>query len=153
MHLEIRQAELSDDRVRTFLEEHLQEMHRTTPSGSVRALDPGGLHAPEVTVWSVWSDGSVVGCGALKELDPKHGETKSLHTAGPFRGAGVATRLLEHLIAESRSRGYRALSLQTGASPAFEPTRSLYARFGFQPCGAFGEYPNDPHSFFMTLAV
>jgi putative acetyltransferase len=66
---------------------------------------------------------------------------------------GVATAILVEMIAESRRRGYRRLSLETGSMAAFEPARTLYARFGFQPCGPFADYTDDPNSYFMTLEL
>jgi putative acetyltransferase len=35
----------------------------------------------------------------------------------------------------------------------FRPARSLYARFGFEPCEPFGDYAPSPHSTFMTLRL
>lgn len=50
-------------------------------------------------------------------------------------------------------RGYRRLSLETGLMAAFVQARTLYARFGFEPCGPFAQYVEDPHSVFMTRAL
>jgi putative acetyltransferase len=58
--------------------------------------------------------------------------------------------MLRHLIAESERRGYRRLSLETGAMEYFAPARWLYARFGFVGCGPFEGYGEDPNSVFMT---
>jgi putative acetyltransferase len=58
--------------------------------------------------------------------------------------------MLRHILAEAKRRGYRRLSLETGAMPYFEPARRLYAGFGFAPCGPFGSYVLDPNSVFMT---
>ncbi len=150
MELDIREDDLSEPALRALLAEHLTEMHRITPPGSVRALDLSALEAADITLWSAWHEGAMVGCGALKELDASHAEIKSMHTAARCRGMGVGTRLLRHLIHEARSRGYRTLSLETGSTPYFESARALYAGFGFQPCGPFGEYTSDLHSFFMS---
>ena len=40
-----------------------------------------GLREPAVTFWSAREDGELVGFGALKELEPDHGEVKSMRTA------------------------------------------------------------------------
>ncbi len=69
------------------------------------------------------------------------------------RGKGVASRLLTHIVAAARSRGYARLSLETGAMPSFQPARDLYARHGFVRCGPFSTYREDPNSVFMTLAL
>ena len=53
-------------------------------------------------------------------------------------------------MSEAKRRGYRRLSLETGAMPEFEPARQLYARAGFQICEPFADYIEDPNSVFMT---
>jgi putative acetyltransferase len=117
----------------------------------VHALDLEALRAPEITFWTLWDGSHLLGCGALKELDPLHGEIKSMHTAEARRRTGVGARILTHIIDEARRRGYRRLSLETGSPAAFAPARALYARFGFVICGPFGNYRKDPYSICMTL--
>ena len=53
-------------------------MRAITPPQSVHALPVEGLRNAGVTFWSVWENGELLGCGALKELDPRHGEIKSM---------------------------------------------------------------------------
>lgn len=151
--LEFREGDLDSDPVIALLREHLEEMHRLTPPESVHALDADSLRAPEVTFWSVWRGRRLVGCGALKELDPMHGEIKSMRTALRQRRRGIGRVVLEYLVAEARRRGYERLSLETGAMEAFAPARALYARFGFRECGPFEGYVEDPNSVFMTLEL
>ncbi len=148
--MEIRPDDLSGPEIRALLEEHLRHMHSISPPESVHALDLDGLRRPEVTFWTAWEGGELVGCGALKELDARHGEIKSMRTAAAHLRKGVAARLLEHILAEAARRGYARLSLETGSQPAFEPARQLYARFGFEYCGPFADYREDPNSVFMT---
>jgi putative acetyltransferase len=100
--------------------------------------------------WSVWQGQQLVGCGALKELDHEHAELKSMRTARAFLRRGVATMLLAHIISEAKGRGYRRLSLETGAMQYFEPAHRLYRKFGFKTCPAFAGYVEDPNSVFMT---
>jgi putative acetyltransferase len=149
----IRVDDLTGVEIRMLLEEHLRDMHRFSPPGSVHALDLSSLRVPEITVWTAWSDGDLLGCGALKEHDSTHGEVKSMRTATAHRGRGVGRRMLEHLIAEARRRGYSRLSLETGAQSQFEPAHRLYERCGFSYCGPFADYGDDPNSVFMTLAL
>jgi putative acetyltransferase len=94
-----------------------------------------------------------LGCGALKELDSRHGEIKSMRTAPRRRRQGVAARLMKHILEEARRRGYQRLSLETGSMEAFEPARRLYASFGFELCEPFADYVEDPYSVFMARDV
>lgn len=125
-------------------------MHEHSPPESVHALDLTALRRPEVSFWTVWSDGELLGCGALKELTPAHGEIKSMRTAPAHRRKGVARAMLEHIIAEARRRAYARLSLETGSMAAFEAARRLYEGFGFEYCPPFGDYREDPNSVFLT---
>jgi putative acetyltransferase len=145
--------DLSRDAVRALLAEHLADMYATSPPDSVHALDLTGLTGPDVTVWTLWDRATVLGCAALKELAPDGGEIKSMRTSAAARGRGVATRLLAHVLAEARGRGYARLHLETGTQDFFAPARRLYARHGFVACPPFGEYVADPHSAFFTLIL
>jgi putative acetyltransferase len=147
----IRQDDLRGPEIAELLRAHLASARKHSPPESVHALDLEALRAREITFWTLWDGPDLLGCGALKELDPAHGEIKSMHTAEACRRRGVAARILTHIIGEARSRRYRRLSLETGSPEAFAPARALYARFGFVICGPFENYREDPYSVFMTL--
>lgn len=149
--MQLRIDDLQGEAIIRLLEEHLRDCATHSPPGSVHALDLDALRRPDITFWSAWNGGELLGCGALRELDPGHGEVKSMRTAAPHLRKGVAAAVLAHLVGESRRRGYRRLSIETGSMAAFEPARRLYARFGFVRCAPFGSYVDDPHSTFMTL--
>ncbi|GLH69906.1 putative N-acetyltransferase YsnE [Geothrix rubra] len=151
--MDIRRDDLSGPEVQALLEEHLRNMRSLSPPESVHALDLTALRQPGVTFWSAWSGPVLVGCGALKELSPVHGEVKSMRTASDHRRKGVAQAMLRHILGVAAARGYQRLSLETGAQPAFEPARRLYERFGFQYCPPFEGYTEDPNSVFMTRAL
>ena len=148
--MQIKRDDLTDPRVLALLEEHLRDMRSTTPPESIHALDLSGLRKPEVTFWTVWSEGELLGCGALKEIDPGHGEVKSMRTAMAHRHAGVAKVMLGHILRVAAERGYRRVSLETGSQAAFEPARRLYESFGFGYGPPFEGYGPDPNSVFMT---
>jgi putative acetyltransferase len=133
-----------------FLSEHLRSLAEVTPPESRHALNLDELRKPGITFWSVWEGPQVVGCGALKELDRDHGEIKSMRTAAARLRKGVASLLLEHIISEGKRRGYRRLSLETGAMLYFSPAHRLYRKFGFTDCAPFAGYREDPNSLFMT---
>jgi len=150
MEIEIRVDDLTGPEVAALLREHLENMYAVTPAASVHALDLDRLRVPEITFWAAWSGSELVGCGALKQLDDRTAEIKSMRTANAHRRRGVAAKLLEHIIAEARRRGYESLYLETGAMDAFVPARTLYERYGFSRCGPFPGYRDDPNSVFMT---
>jgi putative acetyltransferase len=151
--MDIRRDDVRGPEIAALLQEHLRDMHRVSPPESVHALDLESLRKSDITFWTVWDAGILAGCGALKELDPQHGEIKSMHTASSHRRQGVATQLLEHMLAEAKRRGCTRVSLETRSMEFFRPARALYASFGFAPCPPFADYRADPNSVFMTKAL
>jgi len=145
--------DLSHPAVHALLNEHLQSMYELSPPESVHALDLAELRQPEVKFWSAWEGSLLLGCGALKALDQRHGEVKSMRTPNGLRRRGAGRAILAHIIEVARSRAYERLSLETGSMEAFKPAHRLYESFGFTYCGPFGEYVEDPNSVFMTLRL
>ncbi len=145
--------DLSDPRIVAFLEAHVRQLRSLSPPESVHALDLDALRAPGISFSSVHDGDALVGCGALKRLDDRHAELKSMRTDTARRRSGIASLLLGHIIAEARGTGFARLSLETGSEEFFRPARSLYARFGFEPCPPFADYRPDPNSTFMTLLL
>ena len=148
--LQIREDDLTGKEIAHLLGEHLEDMHEITPPESVHALDLEGLRSPDITFWSAWERDELLGCGALKELDSRSGEVKSMRTANAHRGKGVGSKILEHIMKEAKRRAYDCLNLETGSMPEFAPARALYTRYGFEYRGPFAEYIDDPNSVFMT---
>ncbi|HKR76179.1 MAG TPA: GNAT family N-acetyltransferase [Rhodanobacter sp.] len=148
--MDIRPDPLESPQVLALLREHLDSLAPTAPAESRHALDLGGLRRADVMFWCAWDGAVLAGFGALRQLDPRHGEIKSMRTASTHLRRGVASRMLQHLIDEAAARGYARLSLETGSMAFFEPARRLYAAFGFVPCVPFGDYRTDPNSVFMT---
>lgn len=151
--MHIRTGELDHPAVIALLREHLRGMAELSPPESIHALDVDALKGPDIVVWSAWNDDELLGCGALRQLDAGHGEIKSMRTASAHRRRGVAAAMLEHLLGEAARRKYRRLSLETGSMEGFEPARRLYARYGFDYCGPFADYRDDPNSVFMSKAL
>ena len=151
--MNIKIDDLQGSAIHALLQEHLQSMALHSPPESIHALDIEALRRPEITFWTVWEDGELLGCGALKELDSQHAEIKSMRTSSLHLRNGVAKNLLNHILEEANRRGYSRVSLETGSMEAFEPARKLYASFGFTYCEPFADYVEDPHSVFMTRAL
>ena len=158
--------DLTGAEIIALLQQHLHDMHLTSPPESVHALDLSGLKAAEVSFWTLWlsppatpgkdpaTDAQplqqLAGCGALKQLDSQSAEIKSMRTAESFRRQGVAAAMLTHLIETARARGYQRLYLETGSMAYFAPARALYLRYGFTECEPFADYVLDPNSVFMV---
>jgi putative acetyltransferase len=151
MRIEI--DDLSRPAVHELLHEHLANMYELSPPEQVFALDLSKLKSSDITFWTVWEEDALIGCGALKELTPTHGEIKSMRTPARLRSRGAGRAVLTRIIETARQRGYRLLSLETGTHPAFLAAQQLYKSVGFQESGPFAGYKEDPHSLFMELRV
>jgi len=151
--MEIRIDDLTGPEIQALLVEHLKFTFDTTPLESIHALQLEELRKPEITFWTAWEDGDLMGCGALKALSSVDGEIKSMNTASRQRRKGVASRMLEHIIAQARFRSYTRLYLETGSQPAYAPARQLYASLGFSECAPFADYTDDPNSVYMTMSL
>jgi len=139
--------------VQALLERHLGFCLSETPPEHSFALDLDGLLDQRVTFVSCRGGDTVLGVAAIKELDARHAEIKSMHTAAEARGRGVGRALLSHLLDTARTRGYRLVSLETGTTPGFGAARALYESAGFTPTGPFGGYPETGDNTFYSLAL
>lgn len=148
---DIRIDDLSGQPTRDLLALHLRGMQAYSPPESVHALDLSALSGPDITVWTVWRGEAIVGIGALREHPGGVGELKSMRTHPEHLRQGVAAALLEHLIAEARTRGLTRLSLETGSGDAFEPALALYRRRGFTNGAAFGAYQATDFNQFLHM--
>lgn len=121
------------------------------PPESTHILDLASLKQPNVLfVVSRDTEHRAVGCGAVV-LQPLYGELKRMYVHPRGRGNGVAKAMLAVLESKAADRGCRQLKLETG--PLQPEALSLYARSGFEPCGRFGDYWNDPLSVFMHKRI
>ena len=151
--MNIKLDDLTGPEIAKLLGEHLNDLSAKSPACSMHALNLEALRKPNITFWSVWEGNELLGCGALKELDATHGEVKSMRTVAKHLRKGVASRVVEHIISEAKQRGYRRLSLETGAGPAFCAAHGLYTKHGFTRCGPFADYKPDPNSVFFTMEL
>jgi putative acetyltransferase len=144
-------GDFEDGRVRALLTRHLESMRANSPPGQAFALDWSRLQTPDISFYTLWEGEELLGFGALKELDQRTGEIKSMRTADRHLRKGVARAILDHLITEARRRGYARLLLETGSGPAFEPAITLYRQYGFRVCDAFARYEKSAFNQFFQL--
>ncbi|MEH1860596.1 MAG: GNAT family N-acetyltransferase [Nostoc sp.] len=123
--LQIRSDDLTGKKIADLLREHIENMHEMTPPGSVHALDLEALRSPDITFWTAWEGSELLGCGALKELDSRSGEVKSMRTAKAHRRRGVASKILEHIIKEAERRAYDRLYFGNRGNSRVRPSTSL----------------------------
>ncbi len=153
MSIRIKPANLDSTEFTALIDTHAELMLSLSPPGSCHFLPMDGLRTPDVSVWEMRDGDVLVGCGALKEISATHGELKSMHTLAIRRGAGLGRKMLDHILAEARQRGYHRISLETGSMDGFKPSRTLYQSNGFEICPPFEDYVEDPNSVFMTLEL
>ena len=121
------------------------------PPEARHALDLSVLVQPHV-LFAVARDEArrAVGCGAVV-LEAQFGELKRMFVSPRARGHGVGRRLLTLLEDEAAARGCLTVALETG--PYQPEALGLYAACGYQRCGPFGDYADDPLSVFMQKAI
>lgn len=151
--LDIAIADPRIDDVRELVEQHLKFGRLHSPPQDAHALEVDDLLDPALTLFGIRCCGELVAIGALKRLDNRHAELKTMHTVEHVRGQGVGRAMLDHLLAVARERGFQRVSLETGVHEAFTPARSLYASAGFAPCEPFGDYCQSPNTTYMTMSV
>ncbi len=130
---------------------HIERSRRYYPIESCHTYGPEQMQAEGVDLFVARIDGTTAAIGGLKPLDADAGEIKSMHTLKQWRGHGLGTRLVSHVIQHAKAKGLSALYLETGTDDASLRARKLYGQMDFVMCGSFGEHVEDPNSVFMRL--
>ena len=147
------EGNFEDNEVHKLLTKHFIELRAASPKGSTHVLDIPGLKVDSIKFWSLWENGKLVGCGALKILDIDHGEFKSIRVHDDFRKKGYGTKIIEKLINKARGLNIKRLSVETGAGQFFKPARKLFEKCQFQPCKPFAHYKEDKNSIYLTKLI
>lgn len=150
---QIKLDDLTGKAIFQLLQEHLDDMQATSPPESKHALNLDDLKAPSIKFWTIWKGDKLAGCGAFKHLNNDVVEVKSMRTANDFRGNGVASILLKHIIEQAKNSGYKEIYLETGSMDYFKPAHQLYKKHGFKICRPFANYKEDINSIFMFLTI
>ncbi|NED79600.1 GNAT family N-acetyltransferase, partial [Streptomyces sp. SID11233] len=100
--MDITVDDLAGPAIAAFLEAHVSQLRALSPPESTHALDLDGLRVPDVTFWTARESGEIVGCCAVKQIAPGHGELKSMRTDPTRTRSGIASALLRHALDESR---------------------------------------------------
>ena len=147
------EGNFNNQEVYELLIKHFIELKSVSPEGSAHVLDIAGLKVPSIKFWSLWKENNLMGIGALKFLDKKHGEFKSIRVNDKFRGQGNGLKVINHLIYEARKLDIKKLSLETGAGAFFLTARKLFDKCGFVTCEPFSHYKNDINSVYMRMQI
>ena len=139
--------------VNELLTKHFVELRAASPEGSAHVLDIPGLKVPSIKFWSLWDDKKLIGCGALKFLEKKHGEFKSIRVHDNFRNKGQGINVINHLINEAKKLKIKRLSIETGAGDFFIPARKLFIKTDFTVCEPFAHYKEDINSVYLTMLI
>ena len=139
--------------VHELLIKHFIELRSVSPEGSAHVLDIAGLKDPTIKFWSLWEEEKLMGSGALKFLDKKHGEFKSIRVSDKFKSKGNGSKVINHLINEAKKLNIKRLSLETGAGEFFFAARKLFNKCDFKTCEPFSHYKKDVNSVYMTRLI
>ena len=140
-------------KVHDLLIKHFIELRSVSPKGSAHVLDIAGLKVSSIKFWSLWEGDELLGIGAIKFLNKKHGEFKSIRVNDKFRAQGRGLEIINHLIDEARKLNIQQLSLETGAGNFFVKARKLFAKSGFKTCDPFSHYEKDVNSVYMSMLI
>src|SRR5271165_3499605 len=92
---------------------------------------PGKYSRPDGVVLVAWAADEAVGIVAYRPLERRICEMKRLYVLPRFRGTGLGRLLVEELVRDARSHGYRRMVLD--ALPSMRTAQGLYSSLGFQP--------------------
>ena len=86
--------------------------------------------------------GRLVGCGAIRRIEPTVGEIKRMYVDDSVRGLRIGAAILDQLELAATRLGLAELKLETG--PRQVAATALYQRAGYERCEAWGEYLDTP---------
>ena len=110
---------------------------------------PGKYAPPEGRLFLAYIDEELAGCIALRKVENDICEMKRLFLRENARGHRLGNQLIEKLIDQARSIGYKKMRLDT-YPPKMGKAVSLYESHGFRP---IEKYYDNPHEgvLFMEL--
>ena len=158
--MRIEPADAASDESQQLLAQYFDELVRRFPDGfdpeaGSTTADPAELSPPHGLFLVVRDDdGTAVGCGGLKLLDPstaqvRRAEIKRMSLDATTRGRGLGALLLNALEEAARGLGATHGVLDTNAT--LETAIAMYRRHGWQEVPAYNDNPYATHWFAKTL--
>lgn len=94
---------------------------------------------PDGRLYLAYIDGKLAGCVALRRFDDTHCELKRLFVRPEYRGIGLGKYLLDTIVTEAKTIGYRCMLLDT--MPGLATAVVMYKRYGFQEIEKYYDNP------------
>lgn len=111
---------------------------------------PGEYGHPNGSLFLAWVEGLPAGCIALRRIDGSTCEMKRLFVRPEYRSMKIGRALVETIITDARSRGYRTMKLDT--LERLQAAYRLYRSFGFRETDPYTYNPL-PGAVFMELEL
>ena len=99
--------------------------------------DHDKFHPPDGRFYLVMYDGTAAGVGCLKKLEAGVGEIQRMYVLSRLRGKGLGRAIVNRLIEDARSIGYRRLKLES--LEFLEAAHSLYRSVGFREIDPYAD--------------
>ena len=97
------------------------------------------------------ADGEIAGVGCLRKLGDETGEIKRMYVRPEFRGKGIGSKLVKHLIDEAREIGYSRMRLDSARF--MREAHSIYRSAGFKEIEPYpgSELPEELRPFWIFM--
>ena len=105
---------------------------------------PGGR------LYIAYVDSQPAGCIGLRRINDESCEIKRLYVRPEFRRAGLGRLLVERIIRDAKTEGYRCILLDT--LPFLESAMRLYKAYGFYEIESYNDSPLET-SIFMRMDI
>jgi len=85
-----------------------------------------------------YNQSELVGCASYKKYDKETAEIKRVFVRTVYREQGIAKKMMEKLESRAKTRGYKAVVLETGE--VLIASMSLYKTLGYKVILNYGQY-------------
>jgi len=149
--MQTNRADFTAEDFLALIQEHLEFSNR---DACTHALGLAELRRPNIQMFVARDNNqALMGFAALKTLNARHGEIKSVRTHDDYLRKGVSRALMVHIEDIARQAGLSELYLETHNTPQYAAACRLYENLGYSYCGPFGDYSQNPRNVFMRKTL